>query len=303
MRPPVHLFFLLGLFASLAAPSGLAQDAMECATIDFETIPGATAADGLEINTQFEATLGFSFALEDGSSPRLAQVGNPTTAFEPADTPDAGQNIGDFFLTDDGLITSASSPSPLIVTFSVPVDSAGGVILDIDFSETFTIQARDAQEAVLEEIVLSAGDPETGSGNATPWEFGRPTADVASIRFVGFKPSGAFGLGFDLFTTCAPGRLLTSDRAPDADGLRLLPSQPNPSLGHTDIVYEIDQSEQVRLEVFTMRGRRVAVLVDGPMPAGRHTVHWTPDPARSGTYLLRLMSKNGVVTRPLTVLR
>ena len=292
----------LALFFSLTAPSALAQSAAECATIDFETIPGTTATDGLEINAQFADSLGFTFALEDGTSPRLAQVGNPTTAFEPADTPDANQGIGTFFLTDDGLITSNSSPSPLIVAFTIPVDSAGGAILDIDFSETFTIQARDANDTVLEEIVLTAGDAGTGSGKATPWTFGRPTPDVASIRFVGFKPSGVFGLGFDLFTTCAPGRVTSTEPGIDSAEQQVW-TAPNPSRAAMRIDYELAQSTPVRLEVFSMQGRRVAVLADGRQPAGRHTVTWEPKEVPPGTYMYRLRAGAAQVTGRLTLVR
>ena len=294
---------ILGLLACLAAPTGRAQNAAECATLDFETLPGTVPSDGLEISTQFEDSLGVSFALEDGTFPHLAQVGAPLTAFEPADTPNADQGIGTFFLTDDGVVTTASQPSPLIVTFSVPVDSAAGAVLDIDFSETFTIQARDDQGAVLEEIVITAGDAGTGSGAATHWEFGRPTADVASIRFVGQKPSGRFGLGFDLFTTCAPERVIASDPLPPSSSVTLESARPNPAIGATDLVYGLAQSGHVRVDVLTLQGRQLAVLVEGPMPAGRHTIRWTPVVGQTGTYLIRIQSGTGTATRPVTVVR
>lgn len=74
-----------------------------------------------------------------------------------------------------------------------PVDSASGVVLDIDYSERFTIEARDSAGDVLELVTIAAGDPGTGDGIATPWGFSRSSADVASIRFEGTRRSGRFG--------------------------------------------------------------------------------------------------------------
>lgn len=181
------------------------EEQPECATVTFEFVPGDDVAEGLVINSQFEELLGMVFSLEDGTDPVIAKTGAPSTAFEPNDSPISDQGIGSFFLTDDGQITT--EVSPLIVTFSAPVDSASGLVLDIDGGETFTIQAFDASDNLLEASVITAGDPGTGSRIATPWWFSRETPDVASIRFVGERPSGIFGLGFDNFTTCAPARL------------------------------------------------------------------------------------------------
>jgi hypothetical protein len=74
------------------------------------------------------------------------------------------------------------------------------VLLDIDFDETWTIQARDAANAVLSTITLTAGGPNTGDGVATPWSFGQATANITSLRFKGTRTTaGGFGLGFDNF--------------------------------------------------------------------------------------------------------
>ena len=79
-------------------------------TITFEEIPGSTPTDGMIISNQFEATHGVSFSFESGGHPQLAEVGEPGTAFGgppndgSPDTPASGQLVGQFFLTDDGLV-------------------------------------------------------------------------------------------------------------------------------------------------------------------------------------------------------
>lgn len=182
------------------------------APIDFETIPGAIAQEGLVISDQFAATHGVTFELEGGGTPVLAEVGSPVSAFlgppndTTPDTPAAGQNIGQFFLTDDGTLNASSSN--LVILYDPPTAAASGVILDIDSSETFTIEARNAADAVLQAITIEAGDPGTGDGMAARWSFGRTEADIVSLRFVGERPVGNFGLGFDNFNARSPAQFV-----------------------------------------------------------------------------------------------
>lgn len=204
------LSIIVFLVISAGTALGQEMDTLGCAILDFETIPGETPVEGLLISTQFFDSLGISFSLENGELPRLAKVGAPATAFGGAfgpDTPAPGQNIGSFFLTDDGVLSGLNAP-PLIVSFAFPIDTASGSVLDIDFDETFTVEARDSSGQILEQVIIMAGDPGTGDALATFWSFSRDTADIYSIRFVGTRNApGAFGLGFDNFTTCAPGRV------------------------------------------------------------------------------------------------
>lgn len=185
----------------------IASSSAYAAVIDFETIPGFTPVEGLSISNQFLASNGVSFSLSDGSSPVLAEVGAPTTAFagppnnSGSDNPASGQNIGSFFLTDDGSLSGLTSPA-LIVTYSDATSAASGVILDIDFDESFTISLFDSVigGTLLDTISINAGDAGTGDGIASLWSFDRGSADVFRLEFQGTRTAaGQFGLGFDNF--------------------------------------------------------------------------------------------------------
>ena len=65
---------------------------------------------------------------------------------------------------------------------------------------------------------------------------------------------------------------------------------PNPFNPTTRIAYALPQQAQVRLEVFDLLGRRVAVLVDEAKAAGAHTVRFDATGLPSGTYLYRLQA-------------
>ena len=136
------------------------------------------------------------------------------TAFEgprrAPDTPAPNQGVGEFFLTDDGSVPVLNAP-PLVVSYNPPTAAASGVVLDIDFDEVFTIEARDAAGSVLQSLIFRAGDAGTGDGIATRWAIDRPSSDIHSIRFAGRRTkAGGFGLAFDNFCSrsSAAGSLL-----------------------------------------------------------------------------------------------
>lgn len=173
--------------------------------IDFETLPGQPPSDGLIISDQYKASFGLSFELEGGGNPVIAEVGGPATAFGSAagnDTPLPGNDMGRFFITDDGRLSGNISP-PMILKFDIPIDSFSGCIVDIDFGEQFIIHARDINENIILADTIRDGDAGTGDGILTCWGFNLPGCEGAihSIRFAGTRNNnGAFGLGLDNFT-------------------------------------------------------------------------------------------------------
>lgn len=161
--------------------------------------------DYFQQSQALEATYGVTFILENGAFPTIAKIGPPFTAFmgypnnTSPDTPAPTQGVGSFFLTDNPGF-SGMSPPALIITFASPVRASSGVILDIDFTEKWTIQARNASGNILETIILNAGDLNTGDGIATPWSFNRSDFDIYSISFKGERKDAEFGLAFDNFS-------------------------------------------------------------------------------------------------------
>jgi hypothetical protein len=186
--------------------------------IDFEAIPGlATPRDRMDINTHFQATHGVSFFLEDDGVPvgfpELASPGLPLTAFlgppnhTGNDNPlDAAQGVESFFLTDDGIIADMDPPL-LVIEYDPPAEGASGVILDVDFDETYAIQAYDANDQPIAGAAaqISSGALGTGDGIASEWSIDAGAAVIYRIRVDGSREeSGGFGLGFDRFDARAP---------------------------------------------------------------------------------------------------
>jgi len=188
------LFFTMLFFVHLS----YGQDPI---LIDFEQIPNGTPSEGLSLSGQFVNDFGISFSIEGGGNPVLAEIGSPATAFESSfgeDTPAPDQNIGNFFLTDDGNLSGLESP-PLLITANTPLQFIEGVILDIDFGEVFTLEALDGDGNLLQTIVLDADNPDAGDGIATPWRFEvNNCVGIQTIRIDGERErEGVFGLGVD----------------------------------------------------------------------------------------------------------
>ena len=83
----------------------------------------------------------------------------------------------------------------------------------------------------------------------------------------------------------------------------LNPSYPNPFNSETVLSYTLPTAADIRLEVFTLNGQRVAVLHEGFQAAGYHTIAMDASDLASGVYLYRLTTPEGRFTQKFTLLR
>lgn len=91
-------------------------------------------------------------------------------------------------------------------------------------------------------------------------------------------------------------------------GAVALDVSPNPFNPQTVIRFRLERSERVRVEVFDLAGRSVAVLADAFYDAGDHTLHWNGRDSgggtvSSGTYLVRCESPSDVDVQKMMMLR
>jgi len=78
---------------------------------------------------------------------------------------------------------------------------------------------------------------------------------------------------------------------------------PNPFNPKTRISYTIPKASQVTLEVYDIRGRSVAKLIDSHQTAGQHKVYFQAKKLASGIYLYRLQAGKQVVVRRMLLLK
>ncbi|MBD3335544.1 MAG: T9SS type A sorting domain-containing protein, partial [Candidatus Eisenbacteria bacterium] len=90
--------------------------------------------------------------------------------------------------------------------------------------------------------------------------------------------------------------------------LALRGNAPNPLQAETLIRFDLPQAARVDLGIFDVGGRRVATLVDGNLPAGRHRALWNGRDAAgraaaSGIYFARLTAGSDVLTHKMILMK
>ncbi len=89
--------------------------------------------------------------------------------------------------------------------------------------------------------------------------------------------------------------------------LLLRGARPSPARAAASIDFALPAAARVRLSVFDLQGREVAVLADGDVSAGRHTATWDGRTAHgaapAGLYFVRLVASGRVLTQRFVRLR
>ncbi|MCK5148819.1 T9SS type A sorting domain-containing protein [bacterium] len=87
------------------------------------------------------------------------------------------------------------------------------------------------------------------------------------------------------------------------DKLALLPNYPNPFNPQTTVAFDMPQSAHVRLTVFDVKGREIAVLKDDVAGAGRHRIIFNAVHLPSGIYTFHLKTGNVLLCRKMLYLK
>ncbi len=111
------------------------------------------------------------------------------------------------------------------------------------------------------------------------------------------------GAQIDRFTINKFSQVSVDPSAPIPSQFLLRQNYPNPVNSITTIQYDVPADERVVLELVDMIGHRVATLADRVHRAGSYTVSFDTSQLASGTYLYRLKSSTGVMSKEMTVIK
>ena len=95
----------------------------------------------------------------------------------------------------------------------------------------------------------------------------------------------------------------TDEATPTPERYRLFQNYPNPFNPETIFQYEIPKESPVRLEIFDITGRLVAVVVDEMQQAGSNKATWDASNIASGIYIYRLRADGFVQSRRMTLIK
>lgn len=149
--------------------------------------------------------------------------------------------------------------------------------------------------------------PDTGASWQVLGE-GLPRAPVLDLKF--HRPTRMLAAGThgrSIFTVTAPDPVTAVGEVPMVATLSLS-AAPNPFNPQTVLSFALNQDGPVKLDIFSVRGERVAQPIDGFLQAGPHTVHWNGRDLEgrelaSGTYLARLQAGSEVTSVKLLLAR
>ena len=142
---------------------------------------------------------------------------------------------------------------------------------------------------------LYGGDPRyttdyrTVYGTVLQDWFGLPTNEV----------DGLLDGSFDRLGFVANPLQVGRQREPLPETFSLEQNYPNPFNPQTRIVYRVSNTGPVRLAIYDMLGRHVRTLVDGTRHAGTHAADFVADGLPSGTYVYRLETPDGQLSRTM----
>ncbi len=131
------------------------------------------------------------------------------------------------------------------------------------------------------------------------WRFSPPTWEVVLI-FEDSLATAAYDILHTAWLTAAPADPAAAASPP---AVSLAAIGPNPFNPRATLEAGLARGGRARLEILDLRGRRVAMLVDAPLAAGRHRYVWQTAGDASGVYVARLTADGGVATRRLVLLR
>lgn len=154
-----------------------------------------------------------------------------------------------------------------------------------------------------------------GSRAGSTWSVDHASPSPGQFMAVdnGPFPGDAGPIRYTLFArTSDEGRVMlrSEEISPtvSADDSWIVGNYPNPFNPSTLVRIRLTEAARARLELFDVRGRRLAVLLDERRPAGVHEIKWEGKtdeghPLPSGVYTLRMIADGTVDTRKITLLR
>ncbi|MEM1041615.1 MAG: 5'-nucleotidase C-terminal domain-containing protein [Bacteroidota bacterium] len=124
-----------------------------------------------------------------------------------------------------------------------------------------------------------------------------PAVEAASDQFTFVKEGAALAGGSG--DAAEAGAARSSASLPAA--FALTGTYPNPTSSRATVGFDVPQAEAVRVAVYDVLGRQVAVLVDETVEAGRHTAALDASALAGGVYIVRLEAGAFVASGRLVV--
>ncbi|MEP0547465.1 MAG: laminin B domain-containing protein [Rhodothermales bacterium] len=283
-------------FGLLAVPAVFAQD---CDTP--QAAPVSTFDADVDCWTTFNDARDFVW-VEEGGNPggHVEAQDRGTGVFWYWQAPgkflgDKGAAYGDSLRFDLRLAPAGSVRSE----DDVVLIAGDGTTLRYRFSEDVVLPLPEWQRYA---VPLSAGPWLLDGTAATTEQMQAVLADLATLRIRAEYRFGAETGSLDNVALGTGGATGAESPSP-ATTVALDPAYPNPFARSTALAFGVAEPGPVRLSVYDVLGREVAVLVDGRLPAGRHEARFDARGLASGLYVYRLQTAGTTLARRVVLAR
>ncbi|MCK5052372.1 MAG: T9SS type A sorting domain-containing protein [Candidatus Cloacimonetes bacterium] len=229
-----------------------------------------------------------------------------TTVVETVTSPDVGSatfqiawvfdgdsyNINNWWVDDVMLIGPYSSPDPGYITGTVTLEGGTGDVEDVQVIAAYMTVNPDA--AGFYEIEILPG-----------------TFDVTAI-LDGYDPDMVAGVVVDEGATTSDVDLVLEAIVGADDEVvittKLLSNYPNPFNPVTNIAYSINETGNVTIDVYNLKGQLVKSLVNKVLETGDHIVTWngrdnSNKSVASGVYFYKMKSSNFTATKKMILMK
>ena len=276
--------------ASAAGPAAIAAAAKRAAEAPAARAPQlAFELRGADVDGRPLADRAFTVAFLDGTRPSLdddddAKLQPPASAYALVGSRVGGQLVGfdarPFAPAEVSLaVETRGAARSLTLSWDASALPPGQPVVLIDLETGVEVDVRSASSYAFEAV-------------------GGPSLTEAEVSGLREYADGAAAA--DRFV------LRIGDRLPEAEVVRelaLAVPAPNPTAGTARVAFALPEAGAVRVSVYDVRGREVAVLADRPFEAGRHEAVLDASRLAAGVYVVRLAAAGRVLTQRATVVR
>lgn len=204
-----------------------------------------------------------------------------------------------------------------MLSFMIPWNQWNTQLVYSGYAEVYRAEATLPEPVVLEAgmsigayVVITWGqnEPFAGLCSTGEWDIngcGEAYLDASWWGYARWSPTSLYTQIPRDFAYCLGGATSVDDEDIVTDGLQLR-SCPNPLDARATISFTLARPGDVRLAVYDVAGREVAVLADGPRSAGDHEALWDRScsdgvRAGAGVYFARLVTADMTQTLKLVV--
>lgn len=109
---------------------------------------------------------------------------------------------------------------------------------------------------------------------------------------------------FEIPVTLTVGEAVSTEEPSSVPGsITLDQNYPNPFNPETTIAFELPEAARVKLEVYSITGKKVAGLINSRYNAGSHEFRFNASELASGVYIYRLQTESAVLSRQMVLIK